>query len=130
MSTLMVGADQHFYLFLLDLHTSPAVEAVAASCPLPHLLLRMPPHFFMQGGWGNSFSLLEGFRYAASLAIQLQSKLVYLVEEEVFVSADFFQFHRQVQLGRKIAAHHKQWRGGLCSPPAPSTCRHDAGPIP
>ena len=44
------GADQHFYLFLLDLHASPAVEAVAASCPLPHLLLRMPPHFFMQGG--------------------------------------------------------------------------------
>lgn len=97
------------------------------------------------GGWGNSFSLLEGFRYAASLAIQLKSKLVsppttpastassiahiyivtmhhaplrititysleptqwlvsmrchtqvYLVEEDVFVAADFFQFHRQV----------------------------------
>ena len=54
----------------------------------------MPPHFFMEGGWGNSFSLLEGYRYARSLASQLRSSLVYLVEEDVFVARDFFQFHR------------------------------------
>ena len=34
-------------------------------------------------GWGNSFSLLEGYRYARSLASQLRSSLVYLVEEDV-----------------------------------------------
>ena len=43
------GGDQ-FYLVLLDLHASPAVEEVAAALPAPHLLLRMPPHFFMQAG--------------------------------------------------------------------------------
>lgn len=43
------GADQ-FYLVLLDLHSSVAVEEVAAALPVPHLLLRMPPHFFMQAG--------------------------------------------------------------------------------
>ena len=43
------GANQ-FYLVLLDLHSSPVVEEVAAALPAPHLLLRMPPHFFMQAG--------------------------------------------------------------------------------
>lgn len=43
------GMDQ-FYLVLLDLHSSTTVEEVAAALPVPHLLLRMPPHFFMQAG--------------------------------------------------------------------------------
>ena len=45
-----VGGANQFYLVLLDLHSSPVVEEVAAALPAPHLLLRMPPHFFMQAG--------------------------------------------------------------------------------
>lgn len=67
------ASEEHFYLVLLDLHASPAVEEVAAALPAPHLLLRMAPHFFMQAGWGNSYSLLEGYRYARSLCGQLNS---------------------------------------------------------
>jgi hypothetical protein len=95
------GADQHYYLVLLDFHASPTVEEVAAALPLPHLLLRMPPHFYMKSGWGNSYAVMEGFRYARSLAHQYKSELVYLVEEDVFVAADFFQFHRAVHEGRE-----------------------------
>lgn len=48
---------------------------------------------------GNSFAILEGYRYAASLAAQLHSRLTYLVEEDIWVSADFFLFHRAVHSG-------------------------------
>lgn len=48
---------------------------------------------------GNSFAILEGYRYAAALAAQLHSRLTYLVEEDIWISADFFLFHRAVHSG-------------------------------
>lgn len=113
------GADQ-FYLVLLDLHSSPAVEEVAAALPVSHLLLRMPPHFFMQAGWGNSYSLLEGYRYARSLYAQLDSQLVYLVEEDVFVAQDFFKYHSAAHgvEGKRVAGVDLKGTGkavSLCS---------------
>jgi hypothetical protein len=48
---------------------------------------------------GNSYAILEGYRYAAVLAVQLESRLTYLVEEDIWVSADFFSFHRAVHAG-------------------------------
>eukprot|EP01046_Picozoa_sp_COSAG06_P001393 COSAG06_NODE_45_length_29559_cov_23.840835_11_plen_290_part_00 len=45
------GADSHFVLFLLDLHASPTVLAIAEACPIAHLVLQLPPHFFFKGGW-------------------------------------------------------------------------------
>jgi hypothetical protein len=93
------GSEQHFYLVILDLHASRATVDVAEAIPFAHHIMRVQPHFFINSGWGNSYAVLEGFRYARALAGQLHSKLVYLVEEDVFVAADFFQFHRFVHLG-------------------------------
>jgi hypothetical protein len=75
------AADSHFFLFVLDLHSAPEVLAIARACPVEHLVLQLPPHFFLNEGWGNSFAILEGFRYAASLGTQWKSRLTYLVEE-------------------------------------------------
>lgn len=40
--------------------------------------------------------VLEGYRYAATLAPALQSRLVYMVEEDIWVARDFFVYHRAV----------------------------------
>lgn len=87
------------------------VEEIASVFPVPHHILRIQPHFFSEAGWGNSYAVLEGYRYARSLAGQLGSELVYSVEEDVFVAADFFQFHRAAH-SRAPLMHGSSATGG------------------
>eukprot|EP01044_Picomonas_judraskeda_P001390 COSAG03_NODE_83_length_13818_cov_11.329543_11_plen_66_part_00 len=54
---------------------SDVLESVVSSvCCLLRHFPQLP-----WSGWGNSYSLLEGYRYARSLYAQLGSRLVYLV---------------------------------------------------
>ena len=93
-------ADDHEYIFLFDHDVDPLVRAVAEAFPASHKRMHYTPqHEFMRG---NSFNVLEGYRYAHMVARALRSELVYLLEEDVWVARDYFAFHR--------AAHAQQHR--------------------
>ena len=73
------------------------------------------------GSWGNTFNTMEGYRYASMVAAGYSKpasgrkpvRLVYLVEEDMFVAADFFTFQRATQAGKVAglgpAADPEQW---------------------
>lgn len=85
-------ADDHEYIFIFDHDVDPLVRAVAQAFPASHKRMHYAPqHEFMTG---NSFNLLEGYRYAHMVARMLKSELVYLLEEDVWVARDYFGFHR------------------------------------
>ena len=85
-------ADEHEYVFILDYGYDPLVLAVATAFPAKHTRIHFSPKHEFIGG--NSFNTLEGYRYAHMVAKMLGSKLVYLIEEDVWVARDYFTFHR------------------------------------
>jgi hypothetical protein len=46
---------------------------------------------------GNSYNLLEGYKYGVQMAKQNGSELIYLIEEDIWIAKDFFTFHEKVQ---------------------------------
>ena len=84
--------DEHEYIFIFDWDYDPISLAVAKAFPGTHTRMHFSPrHEFIEG---NSFNVLEGYRYAHMIAHSLGSSLVYLLEEDVWISADYFSFHR------------------------------------
>ena len=87
------AAEEHEYIFVLDYDYDPICRAVAEAFPLPHKrIVHTPKHEFFNRG--NSYNLLEGYRYAHMVARTAGSDLVYLIEEDVWVARDYFVFHR------------------------------------
>ncbi|MCC6807514.1 MAG: hypothetical protein IT381_08825 [Deltaproteobacteria bacterium] len=87
-------SDEHHYFITLDRGFDPEVLAVAQAWKQKDVavLARTSDH----GYYGNSFNVLEGFRYALGQAARLGSRLIYTIEEDVWVAKDFFAFSRQV----------------------------------
>jgi len=88
---IVAAADprRHFIVFLVDQGAWPSVRRVARGCPLRHEVLEArerPMH-------GNSYNVLRGYAHALAIAPAMKAKLVYLVEEDIFVAGDFFDFH-------------------------------------
>jgi hypothetical protein len=99
-------ADDHEFIFILDHGHGAHVRAVVDAFPAIHKrVIIAPEHEFYQNS--NSFNVLEGYRYAHMVGHKLGSKLVYLLEEDIWIAKDYFAFHR--------AAHAQQHRaiGGL-----------------
>lgn len=86
-------ADQYCYIFLVDRGFSPNVLGVIESFPLCKDVRIMNPHRYI----GNSYNVLEGYKYALELTPQCESELIYLIEEDIWVGKDFFDFHETVQ---------------------------------
>jgi hypothetical protein len=86
---------QHFFVVLVDRGADPdtfkIIERYSPGLQL-QVLSRLGEHSYR----GNSYNVLEGYRYALHLAARLHSRLIYLVEEDAWVSADLFTFSRQV----------------------------------
>eukprot|EP01047_Picozoa_sp_COSAG01_P004278 COSAG01_NODE_140_length_24259_cov_41.225096_15_plen_506_part_00 len=97
------ASEEHLYLFQLEYGYSDDVLAVACAWPLPSRIVFTPAHApgthgpgYTPGHW-NSFTVLEGYRQAEMIAREFCSKLVYMLEEDIFVAPDFFLFHRAAQ---------------------------------
>jgi len=65
-------------------------KEVVEKSPLPVRFLQRKPHGFA----GNSHNVLEAYKEA----YQTSARLVYLVEEDVLVTPDFFHWHEFVQV--------------------------------
>eukprot|EP01051_Picozoa_sp_SAG22_P012697 SAG22_NODE_1345_length_4675_cov_2.245629_1_plen_378_part_00 len=101
-------AEQHRYLVVLEPGYEPMQERILEAFPLPLEVFKASRHKLGHGckahgdrghacrsvRGGNSFTTLEGYRYAEMLGDDSQASRVYLVEEDVFVARDFFRFHR------------------------------------
>jgi hypothetical protein len=87
------SADQYLYVFCLDRGFNSGVLEVANAFPLRKLIRRTPQHRF----YGNTYNLLEGYKFGCQLARQHRSELIYLIEEDIWIGKDFFTFHEQVQ---------------------------------
>jgi hypothetical protein len=92
-------ADDHEFIFILDHGHGAHVRAVVDAFPVTHKRVLMA---IAHDYHGNSFNVLEGYRYASIVARKLGSKLVYLLEEDIWIAKDYFAFHR--------AAHARQHR--------------------
>lgn len=86
-------SDQNQYIFLLDRGYSLGVLQVANSFKLNKIIRKTPMHRFN----GNTYNLLEGYKYALTLTQNAKSNLIYMIEEDIWVGKDFFTFHENVQ---------------------------------
>jgi hypothetical protein len=86
------GADRNVYVFSLDRTYSSEVDLVARGFPLEKVIRYTPHHRFA----GNSFNVLEGYKLCNMIAPKHLSRLVYLIEEDIFVGKDFFDWHERV----------------------------------
>jgi hypothetical protein len=114
------GVEEHKFVFLLDDEYDLRMLCIIDAFPRHRgkVIVRTARHDWMwTKSWGNTYNTLEGYRYAEMMALgshalkrgesagsshsqaELNCKLVYLVEEDIFVAADFFAFHRAVQGG-------------------------------
>lgn len=87
------GADKNIYVFLVDRGFHSEVVEVAKAFPLEKIIRFTPQHRF----YGNSYNLLEGYRFGHKLLNERKGELVYLIEEDIWVGKDFFTFHEKVQ---------------------------------
>ncbi len=77
--------DDHRYRIQMD-WTKEVVERFRG--PLDIKTFRTPPHIYP----GNSFNVLESYK----LAFSTDARYVYLVEDDVMVKPDFFQWHEYI----------------------------------
>lgn len=87
------NADKNFYVFLVDRGFHTQVVDVIKNFPFDKAIRFTPQHRYH----GNSYNVLEGYKYGLSLCESKKSDLVYLIEEDIWVGKDFFTFHEKVQ---------------------------------
>ncbi len=103
-------SEKHLYVFLVDRGASAELEPVIDAFPLEKRVVRRS-HSYP----GNSYNLLEGYKLAESMLSGNAGRLVYMVEEDVFVARDFFLFHMEAH--RRFspfcvsACADQNWRG-------------------
>lgn len=84
------GAERYTYLFRVDTGHDPDVLKVIDAFPLGKVvsMTKRTPYQLAK----QSYSLLTGYQQAA----QMTDSLVVMVEEDVMVRQDFFEFHEQM----------------------------------
>ena len=86
-------AKDQFYIFLIDRDFHRDVKLVAEQFKLDKHIRFTPFHNFR----GNSYNVLNGYNLALNEADKYKPDLVYLIEEDIYVGKDFFDFHKKVQ---------------------------------
>ena len=81
------GADNYHYVFTFDRGAFPLNEKVIADFPFSKEIIRVEHRYK-----GNSFNLLNAYKYA----VELNPELIYLIEEDIFIADDFFDFHEAI----------------------------------
>lgn len=90
---LKANNNDHLYIFSLDRGFDISVLNVIKKFPLNKVIRKTPNHKYN----GNSYNVLEGYKYAIELSKQYQSNLIYMIEEDIWIGKDFFSFHETVQ---------------------------------
>ena len=81
-------AKDQFYIFLIDRDFHRDVKLVAEQFKLDKHIRFTPFHNFR----GNSYNVLNGYNLALNEADKYKPDLVYLIEEDIYVGKDFFDF--------------------------------------
>lgn len=82
------GFKEHAFLFSLDRDYDPEIPGVIATLfPIEHVYYRVARR--QHNYRGAAYSILESLRDA----LTMKPDLVYLVEDDVWVADDFFEFH-------------------------------------
>lgn len=93
------------YLFAIDRGAHPAIHDVIATFKIADYMIVDRKHDYT----GNSFNVLEAYKTAA---VQLEPEdLVYLIEEDIFVAEDFFEFHQDASVIDPVAFFVSACRG-------------------
>lgn len=88
------GSDKDkCYIFLVDRNFHQDVVDVIAKFPLCKEVKFAPQHRY----FGNSYNVLEGYKYAVENSKNCNSNLIYLIEEDIWIGKDFFDFHEKIQ---------------------------------
>ncbi len=85
------SADKNIYIFLVDRGFDQEIIETINEFKLNKIIKYTPKHNFR----GNSYNLLEGYKFAYEK--YQDSELVYMLEEDIFIGKDFFDFHERVQ---------------------------------
>jgi hypothetical protein len=81
-------AEQQRYWFAVDRDADPRIKDVIASFQFPWSMSQREGHPYH----GNSYNVIEAYR--AALNATAEHDLIHLIEEDVFVSSDYFEFHQ------------------------------------
>lgn len=84
-------ADEHKYVFLLDYGYDKTLHSVIDKFPFDKDVRKTPRTKYDLGK--QSHNLLEGYKYACTIT----DGLVYLIEDDIMIANDFFQWHRMAQ---------------------------------
>ena len=96
--TLSRGWKANHYLIAIDNHSfaggkyDPEVLSIANQFPGEKTIKIRPP----DGIRSNTRNLMEGYREAVKLGNEIGSELVYMIETDIFIARDFFDFHEAV----------------------------------
>lgn len=86
------GAEKLHYVFNVDFGFNHTILSVIRHFPFSHEI-RIQKRFEGHKDAKQSFNLLDGYLYCAART----DKLVYMIEDDIMISNDFFKFHEQAQ---------------------------------
>jgi len=90
------NAEYQDYMFILDHHYNKNILAIIRAFPFKQTTYYSNSHDFLESrgkGGLNAYPILEGLRFALMSAQSRGNSHILLVEEDVWMSSDFFQFH-------------------------------------
>ena len=93
-------ADKQFYIFCLDHGFDSYYLKILENFPYPYGIVKTPYTRYRIGK--QSFNVLNGLMVGAKHS----SGLVHYIEEDVFISRDYFEFHQEI---------HRQQKDIFCS---------------
>lgn len=83
------NSSDNCYVFLVDRGYSDDVLKVAQNFELDKEIRFTPNHNYR----GNSYNVLEGYKWAYNVAMEYKYDLVHLIEEDIFIGVDYFDSH-------------------------------------
>jgi hypothetical protein len=98
---LIKGFDAEYqdYMFIVDKHYNKNILAIIRAFPFKQTTYYSNAHDFLESrgkGGLNAYPILEGLRFALMSAQSRGNTHILLIEEDVWISSDFFQFHSLV----------------------------------
>lgn len=81
-------AKRQRYVFVVDRNPDPQVFEVIGSFPFTSTIIKRGDHGFD----GPRYNILEGYRLALEIAVRHDEPLIALIEDDVLVSNDVFEF--------------------------------------
>lgn len=85
------GFEKFLYLFVLDYGFNPELEQIALNWHYNKKILKVPKTSFKHTK--QSYALYSGYKTALGLG----GEYIHLIEDDIFISTDYFNWHKQAQ---------------------------------